>query len=439
MRDKGQVSEVHALSHVDQGLSFDVTDSLITVIECVRTGAAVTRPDIGRAAMLGRSIVTQRVEDAMELGLLEDAELGESTGGRAPRNLRFTRERGTFYAAVFGAKEVSLAIADLAGTVLAEQQLPWDIATGPVPTLAMMQARLGQLASGIDAAPPWGVIVGVPGPVEFASGKPISPPIMPGWDDFDIKSVLEPHFGAPCYVDNDVNLMALGEARVLSGTAPLPSALDMLFIKVGSGIGAGILTAGKVHRGANGAAGDIGHTSIGLESNVICRCGQIGCLEAVAGGWAMARDGEVAAKEGRSPYLADIRKEQPQLQPIDIAHGALAGDPWCVEAIVRSAQNVANTLALLVSFYNPHLIVVGGSIAEIGDLFLASLRQTVYRRSLPLATRDLRILAASPERDEGVLGALELGISETFSRPAMQRWLHLGSPRLDDASVAAAG
>lgn len=425
-----------ALSHVDQGLSFDVTDSLITVIECVRTGAAVTRPEIGRAAMLGRSIVTQRVEDAMELGLLEDAELGESTGGRAPRNLRFKREQGTFLVAVFGAKVVGLAIADLGGQVLAAHHMAWDIAVGPVPTLTMVKERLGEMAAQIAAPPAWGVIVGVPGPVEFASGKPIAPPIMPGWDDFDIKAVLEPHFGAPCYVDNDVNLMALGEARILSGTAALPTALDMLFIKVGSGIGAGILTAGRVHRGANGAAGDIGHTSIGLESDVVCRCGQVGCLEAVSGGWAMVRDGEVAAKAGRSPFLADLLKANGELQPVDIAHGALGGDPWCVDAIVRSAQNVANTLALLVSFYNPHLIVVGGSIAETGDLFLASLRQTVYRRSLPLATRDLRILAATPDRDEGVLGALELGMAETFSRPAMQRWLHLGSPRFEAAASA---
>lgn len=419
-----------ALSHVDQGLSFDVTDSLITVIECVRTGVAATRPEIGRVAQLGRSIVTQRVADAIDLGLLEDAEMGESTGGRAPRTLRFKSELGTFMVALFGAKNVSFAIADLAGNVLIEEHDEWDIGSGPVPTLAMVKERLRELAKKSKAAKPWAVVIGVPGPVEFASGKPVAPPIMPGWNGYDIKGALEPHFGAPCYVDNDVNLMALGEAAVLRDSANGLVAPDLLFIKVGSGIGAGILSQGQVHRGANGAAGDIGHTSVGEDSTVLCRCGQMGCLEAVAGGWALVRDGEAAAKDGRSPYLADVLENRGSLQPMDIAQGALAGDAICVASIVRSARTVASTLATLVNFYNPDMIVVGGSIAETGDLFLAELRQTVYRRSLPLATRDLRIVSASPDRDENVLGAMELAAKETFSRKSMQRWLHEGNARL---------
>lgn len=418
------------LSHVDQGLSFDVTDSLITVIECVRTGAAVTRPEIGRVAQLGRSIVTQRVADAIDLGLLEDAEMGESTGGRAPRTLRFTAELGTFMLALFGAKHVSFAIADLSGKVLVEEHGQWDIASGPEPTLAMVKERMRDLAKRAKAAKPWAVVIGVPGPVEFSSGKPVAPPIMPGWNGYDIKAALQPHFGAPVYVDNDVNLMALGEAAVLRESANGLAAPDLLFIKVGSGIGAGILSQGVVHRGANGAAGDIGHTSVGEDSTILCRCGQLGCLEAVAGGWALVRDGEAAAKEGRSPYLADVLVKKHVIHPIDIAHGALAGDPICVASIVRSARTVASTLATLVNFYNPDMIVVGGSIAETGDLFLAELRQTVYRRSLPLATRDLRIVAASPDRDESVLGAMQLAMAETFSRKAMQRWLPEGTARI---------
>jgi predicted NBD/HSP70 family sugar kinase len=418
-----------AVARVDEGLSFDVTDSLITVIECVRTGVAVTRPEIGRVARLGRSIVTQRVEDAIDLGLLEDGDLGGSTGGRAPRNLRFRAEIGSYLFALFGAKHVTLAVADLSGQILAESRTQWDIASGPEATLAMATESLGKLMSKSNAPAAWATVVGVPGPVEFASGRPIAPPIMPGWNGYDIKSPLEAHFGAPCFVDNDVNLMALGEVAILRENATDPMQPDLLFIKVGSGVGAGILSGGRVHRGANGAAGDIGHTSVVQDASVVCRCGQLGCLEAVAGGWALVRDGEVAARDGRSPYLADLMANRGPLEPIDIANGALAGDPVCVEFIVRSAGTVASTLATLVNFYNPHMIVVGGSIAQTGDLFLATLRQTVYRRSLPLATRDLRIVAASSDRNESVLGALELASGETFSRRAMQRWLHEGTPR----------
>jgi predicted NBD/HSP70 family sugar kinase len=284
------------------------------------------------------------------------------------------------------------------------------------------------MAKGPAAASPWAVVVGVPGPVEFSTGKPVAPPIMPGWNGFDIRSELEPFYGAPCFVDNDVNLMALGESKVLEKSGS-PDKLDLIFIKVGSGIGAGILSSGKIHRGANGAAGDIGHTSVAGESSAICRCGQQGCLEAIAGGWALVRDLERAVEKSPSGELGKLFKAKGYLVPADVAAAAKAGDSRAVEAVTKSARTVAGTVASLVSFYNPHMVVLGGSISESGDLFLAALRQVVYSRSLPLATRDLKILPASEEHQEGILGAAQLAIGELFSRTWMQSWLPEGSPR----------
>jgi predicted NBD/HSP70 family sugar kinase len=411
-------------------MSIEQHDALFVLTELVRTGKAVTRSDLGRLSGLGRSIVSQRVDEAIALGLLEDADFGVSTGGRVPRNLRFKYEIGTFVVAVFGARNFGVAITDLAGKVLASHHENWDISVGPEKSLG----RIIEVAKKIQAdnkfEQVWASIVGVPGPVEFETGKPVAPPIMPGWNAFDIPDYMTKAFGAPCWVDNDVNLMALGEEAVLRSENLYGNAVDnLLFIKVGSGIGAGVISSGNVHRGANGSAGDIGHVGVADESKIVCRCGQIGCLEAVAGGWALARDGEAAAKAGKSDFLAERLGKKGYLAPVDISEGANSADAFCVEAIARSGRIVGETLATLVNFFNPGIVVVGGTIAATGDLFLAAVRQTVYRRSLPLATRDLRIIAANPNHEEGLIGGAALAQTQIFNRSHMNKWVTESTPR----------
>lgn len=410
-------------------MTIEEHDALFVLTELVRTGKAVTRSDLGRLSGLGRSIVSQRVEEAISLGLLEEAEFGVSTGGRVPRNLRFRYELGTFVIIEFGAQNVGIAVTDLSGQILGSKHESWDITAGPEKSLnrAVQIAKEIKKSSNLPQA--WAVVVGVPGPVEFDSGKPVAPPIMPGWNGFDIKGFMNRAFGAPCWVDNDVNLMALGEQAVLK-TAEINGAADnLLFVKVGSGIGAGIISGGKVHRGANGSAGDIGHVSVSEGNKIVCRCGQLGCLEAVAGGWALARDAEEAANSGKSEFLSTKLKKKGFLNPSDISEGAVMGDAYCVEAVAKSGRTVGETLATLVNFFNPGILVVGGSIAATGDLFLAAVRQTVYRRSLPLATRDLRIIAANPNHEEGLIGGAALAQTEIFSRTQMNRWIIERTPR----------
>lgn len=405
-------------------------DALFVLTELVRTGKAVTRSDLGRISGLGRSIVSQRVDEAIDLGLIEDAEFGVSTGGRVPRNLRFKYEIGTFVVAVFGARNVGVAVTDLAGKIIASHHENWDISLGPEKSLQRIVDIFKDLDRNYKFTSVWASIVGVPGPVEFETGKPVAPPIMPGWNAFDIPAFMSNAFGAPCWVDNDVNLMALGEQAVLQSENLYGNAVDnLLFIKVGSGIGAGVISAGNVHRGANGSAGDIGHVGVADESKIVCRCGQIGCLEAVAGGWALARDGEAAAKQGKSEFLAARLNSKGYLAPIDISEGANSADAFCVEAVAKSGRVVGETLATLVNFFNPGIVVVGGTIAATGDLFLAAVRQTVYRRSLPLATRDLRIISANPNHEEGLIGGAALAQTQIFNRAQMNKWVTESTPR----------
>jgi glucokinase-like ROK family protein len=247
---------------------------------------------------------------------------------------------------------------------------------------------------------------------------------MPGWDGYPVRARLARRFRVPVWVDNDVNLMALGELRF--GLAR--GERDVLYIKIGTGIGAGLVSGGRLHRGAQGCAGDVGHVAVVDDAAIICRCGNVGCLEALAGGAALAREAAVAATSGRSALLADLLGTGRRLDARDVSTAAQHGDPFSVELITRSGQLVGRMLATLVNFYNPSLIIIGGGVANAGDLLLAAIRQVVYQRSLPLATRNLR-MARSPLADRaGLVGASAMVADELFSRELLGRWIDRGSP-----------
>jgi glucokinase-like ROK family protein len=270
----------------------------------------------------------------------------------------------------------------------------------------------------------WGIGIAVPGPVEFETGRPISPPIMPGWDGYPIRERFGLRYQAPVWVDNDVNVLALGEWR--SGVASGHD--NVVVIKVGSGIGAGIISDGRLHRGAQGSAGDVGHIQVVDDPSVVCRCGNIGCLEALAGGGALARDAESAAREGRSPFLRTVLEEKGSLDAADVARGATHGDPTCVELLTNAGRLVGHMLASVVNFFNPSLIVIGGGVAGAGDQLLATIRETVYRRSLPLATRELVVKRSELGDRAGVVGAAAIVTDELFRASHLTQWLGVGTP-----------
>jgi glucokinase-like ROK family protein len=400
-------------------------DGLDQVLGLIRTGHATTRPQLAQRSGLGRTAVAQRVSELIEAGVVIDDSLGPSTGGRAPRQLRFNESAGRILAAEFGATTVTVCTADLAGHIIAERQAPNDIASGPDDGLGLVETLFDEmLADERDAPQVWGVGISLPGPVEFARGRPISPPIMPGWDDYGVRERLTGRYGVPAWVDNDVNVMALGELR--AGHAR--GARDFVCVKIGTGIGAGLVSGGLLHRGAQGCAGDVGHVAVVDDGNVVCRCGNTGCLEALAGGAALARDGQLLAATGRSAYLSEIVHSGRAVSASDVSAAARHGDPGAVELLNRSGRLVGNMLATVVNFYNPSLILIGGSVTSAGDLLLAAMREAVYRRSLPLATRDLRIAYTALGERAGLVGATCMVIDELFSRESLPVWLRSGSP-----------
>ena len=411
-------------------LAAESNETLARVLHLIFTGEARTRPELMAKSGLGRTLVAQRVEQGTSLGLLSAGGLAASTGGRAARELRFREEAARVLVSVFGASGVALGITDLRGNVLISHYEPWDITAGPEASMEFSAQRFDAMLAELGRETPvWGAAVGLPGPVEFETGKPVAPPIMPGWDGYDIRGWIHDRYDIPVWVDNDANLMALGEFVHGEFSAP-----NLLFVKIGTGIGAGIITRGEVQRGANGAAGDIGHIAIS-EGSLTCRCGQIGCLETVAGGWALAKEATTRIEQGEQSWLAGRLSESGSLVAEDIAAGVAHGDPLALQLVSHSARALGESLASVINVLNPSVVAVGGSVARTGDHFLAAVREIIYKRSLPLATRSLSVVPATLGREQGIIGGASLVTNSLLRLESLERWASAGSPLLLDRGL----
>jgi predicted NBD/HSP70 family sugar kinase len=366
-----------------------VTPGLL--LRLIRTGAARSRADLVSLTGAPRSTVSARVEQLLASKLVYEGGTGDSRGGRPPTLLAFNSKAGHVLAVDLGATSVRVAVTDLAGDFVAAQSRELEISEGPVAVLELVNGLADELLAGLGSGPEQvsAVGVGVPGPVEFATGRLVHPPLMSGWHDYLVPAAFE-RFQCPVYVDNDVNVMAAGEL----GTGG--SNENFLVVKIGTGIGCGIVVNGQIYRGTQGCAGDIGHIYVPSERTVICRCGNENCLESIAGGGALAR---AAAAQG-----LDVHSVK------DLVRLALQGEPPALELVRNAGREVGGVLASLVNIFNPSRIVLVGSVAEAGNPLLAGIREVVYRRSLPLAARSLEISISDHGKVDGQLGAARLAI-----------------------------
>ena len=376
------------------------------MLRLIRDGLAVTRADLARTTGLARSTVAQRVDALLAHELVYEAGDSASTGGRPPTVLAFNQSAGVVLAADIGATHSRLAVSDLAGMPLAEATFDLDIAAGPETVLSRVHEHFTELLGRESRAVSEvrGIGIGVPGPVQFATGEPVNPPIMPGWNRFSIPTWFAERYDAPVLVDNDVNIMALGEHWTHWRDTE-----HLLFVKVGTGIGCGIVASRAIHRGAQGGAGDIGHITVAGHEDVVCGCGNVGCLEAVAGGRALARRLTEAGLEAEGSR--------------DVVRLARAGDPQVVRMIREAGRSLGLVLAACVNFFNPDVIVVGGDLGEAHEQLLAGVREVTYQRSLPLATQDLLTVPARLGDRAGVVGAAIMVIEHVLAPEVVDRAL----------------
>lgn len=368
------------------------------LFDLLRDGRPWTRAQLAEATGLARSTIATRIDTLTRLGLIAPFGGARSTGGRPPALFALNRSARLVVGVDIGATHVRAALTDLDGAILGEVDARIAVTEGPEAVLGWVVESVRDLVARTDRPlSDLGAIgIGLPGPVEHSTGRPINPPIMPGWDRYDVPGHLQEVYPVPVLVDNDVNIMALGERR-----QHLRDVDDLVLIKVATGIGAGIVTGGVLQRGAQGTAGDLGHVRVPGADEVVCRCGNTGCLEAVAAGPALAAAVRQLGEEAETGG--------------DVVELVRAGSQPAMAVVRQAGRDIGEVVATMVNLINPSVVVIGGQVAGAGEHLLAGIRESVYQRSLPLATEHLRIVTSRAGGEAAVLGASALAIEHVLS------------------------
>jgi glucokinase-like ROK family protein len=382
----------------------------VHLLRLLRDQGAVSRAELADRLEVPRPRLLAELERLVGAGYVAEAGLAASRGGRRSTLVELNPDL-RFAAVDLGASSIDVEVTNGRLEPTAAYAEPADIRTGPKAILQRVSELLAKAKVDGAYSRLTAVGIGVPGPVSFRDGVPVSPPIMPGWDRFPVREYVTREHGCPAVVDNDVNIMAIGERH--GGVAH--SVNDFLFVKIGTGIGCGIYLTGGVYRGTDGCAGDIGHIQVDSHGPV-CSCGNVGCLEALFSGAALAREATAVARSGASPALAERLATAGAVTARDVAQGASEGDVTCIRLIRDGGRRVGGVLAGLVSFANPSMIVIGGGLAQLGHILLAEIRSVVYRRSLPLATGNLPVVLSELGPRAGVTGAAVLASDLAFEQ-----------------------
>lgn len=379
------------------------------VFSLIRDGQALTRSEVGRVSGLSRTAVAARVGALLESGLVvegADTDRSPSSGGRPPVRLRFNSEAGVVLAGAIGRSRTQLAVCDLEGAVLAAHDLDQEVGSAAADLMPQVVAGLTELLHGLGRSADAVRAVGlcIPGTVDRVRGASLDSPVMAGWDGVELAPFLRELTAAPVYVDNDVNVMALSERR-----GHLEHHRDLVFVKASTGIGVGIVTGGQLLRGALGAAGEIGHTKIPAAKGLPCRCGDTGCVEAVAAGWALVQAARTGGHE-----VTHVR---------DLVELAIRGDTDARHLVRVAGRRIGEVVASAVNLLNPEAVVVGGDLAQVYDIFVAGLRESLYSQASALATRELVIVPVTHGDQSGVVGCAALALREVLDSTAVDRAL----------------
>ncbi|WP_396937300.1 ROK family protein [Mycolicibacterium sp.] len=371
------------------------------VLALIRARRDVTRAEIGQLTGLSRTAVAARVAVLAERGLVVETEQAPSTGGRPAALLSFNADAGVVLSAAIGRSRTRLAVCNLAGDVLDLTDIDQQPDLGPGDLMPDVVKRLDAMLDARAGEPVYGVGASLPGTVDRARGASLDSPILPGWDGVELHTYLRELTDAPVVIDNDVNVIALAERRSEDRRA----VDDLLVLKASTGIGTGIIAGGALQRGAVQAAGELGHNKTPAAAGLPCRCGDTGCLEAIAGGWALVAE---LGREGVN-HVRDL---------VQLAHD---GDADARRMIRDSGRHIGEVLAAAVNLLNPAMLVVAGDMARAYDIFVAGLRETLYGNATALATRTLQVAPSTYGDRSGVIGCATMVLDEVLSPAAIDR------------------
>lgn len=364
------------------------------IFSLIRDGHARSRADLSRLTGMAPSTITLRVEALIRAGFLTESGDGESRGGRRPRGLSIADNDRVVAGIDLGVGFVTIGVYDLAGEPLTALRTELDFQHSPREVLAEAHRHLTTALAGLEHPRTLiGIGLAVPGPVSFPEGRLTSPSRMPGWNAVAPAEVLGAMAAVPVLTENDANAMAWGEFVTTGRTRD-----DLILLKAGPSIGMGIVAGGRLHRGARGMAGDVSHTTVTDAPQVLCSCGRFGCLDVVAGGSAI-----VTALRGTGMEVGGVD---------DLAELAGDGHSLATRLLRESGLRTGAVLSSLVSFFNPHRLVLAGPVAD-AEAFVAAVRSSVYGMCLPFSTAGLE-LSENTSLDLGARGAALLMLDRLF-------------------------
>jgi len=373
--------------------------NLLLVLNCIREHGPLPRVAIARHTGLSRPTVSSLMEILLRERLVREGELMNSSavGGRRAVEVHFNASAGYVLGVDVGRTHLTMMLANLAAEIQARHSEPFDSSQGAEACLPLLSTRLRAFIEAADTR--WdqivGIGMGVPGPIDTSRRQLVSPPRLPGWDRINLYAAMHRELQVPVFLDNDANMGTLGESRYGAGRG----VENMAYIKLGTGIGGGMIMNGVIYRGS-GSAGEIGHVTIDADGPE-CACGNRGCLEALAGAGAIVED---ASREA-SQAICDIA---------DVIRAAQEGDPHCRAALERAGEYVGVAVADVINLCNPTLILLDGGVSRAGELLLGPLRRTAAARSLPIAWASTTIQLAQLGDNAIALGAVSTVLDAAF-------------------------
>ena len=367
--------------------------NLERVLRAVRMAGSLTQAEIARTTGLSAATVSNIVRELKEVGTV--VVTPTSSGGRRARSVSLSADAGIVVGVDFGHSHLRVAVGNLAHRVLAEESEPIDTDASADQGFGRAETLVARLLeqTGFRTDKVIGVGLGVPGPIDGETGALGSTAILPGWTGIAPGRELSSRLGMPVYVDNDANLGALGELVWGAGRG----LSDLAYIKVASGVGAGLVISGQIYRGPGGTAGEIGHITLD-ESGPVCRCGNRGCLETFVGSRHVLN--LLASSHGSDLTLSRV---------VQLAQ---RGDLGCRRVLADVGRQIGTGVANLCNLLNPRRVILGGDLAEAGDLVLDPIRESVARYAIPSAARQLSVVPGTLGGRAEVLGALALVMSE---------------------------
>lgn len=383
----------------------DINEGSVELLTLLRERGPMTRSDIGAATGWARPTVNKRIDELSDIGIAQPLAIPSATGGRPAQGFTFNSSCAHILAIDIATTSTTVALCSLSGQPVVAQTINVGAENEPEDALEQIcETADAMLANTANAEPTrlYAVSVAVTSRVETATGNLIQAPVMQHWENHHLRELFANRYRVPTFIENDANARALCKAYQLAtdGERMVP---NLLYVHAGMGLGAGIISSGSIMHGAFGAAGDIGHIHVfgTIGENSLCRCGNTGCVEATAGGWAVLQTLQAQGKPVSA--LADV---------VDLA---AHGDIETVQLVRQAGRLIGDVISACVNMLNPSCIVVGGELSHCGELLMNGIRERVWARAQPLATKSLRIESCSDEAQAGIVGlayaAIEQGLT----------------------------